>query len=58
MKIAVYGEKLTLEQNWEGAISTAVHAVCIRGPAHFWCYEYVRAFHKAENLLYVPSSLQ
>jgi hypothetical protein len=27
MKIALYGEKLTLEQGWDGTISTAEHAV-------------------------------
>ena len=38
MKIAVYSEKLTLEQDWEGAISSVVHTVGIQGLAHSWLY--------------------
>lgn len=38
MKIALYSERLTLEQDWEGAISSVVHAVGIKGLAHFSFY--------------------
>lgn len=35
MKIALYSEKHTLEQDWEGAISTAVHTVGAHGLSLF-----------------------
>lgn len=38
MKIALYSEKHTLEQDWEGAVGTAVHALGIHGLSHFWLY--------------------
>jgi hypothetical protein len=51
MKIALYGEKFTMEQDWEGAIGTAAHTLCLRGHAHFgFMIAYIRSM-KLKQLL-------